>query len=67
VVVASADKHDTDQYEKLQENISVLKAYRTPQGEALTVVELPFPEPRKVEAIDELPSYDSFEPSPDGF
>ena len=46
VVVASADKKDSEQYEKLQENISVLKAYRTPTGEKLTVIELPFPEPR---------------------
>lgn len=46
VVVASADKDDTDQYEKLRENIAVLKAYRTPEGEPLKVIELPFPEPR---------------------
>jgi agmatine deiminase len=46
VVVASADKEDKDQHEKLQENISVLKAYRTREGESLKVIELPFPAPR---------------------
>ena len=46
VVVASANKHDKEQYEKLQENISVLRAYKTPEGEALKVIELPFPAPR---------------------
>jgi agmatine deiminase len=46
VVVAAADESDREQYEKLQENVSTLRAFRTPEGEALTVVELPFPEPR---------------------
>ena len=60
VVVASADKHDTDQYEKLQENISVLKAYRTPQGDGLTVVELPFPEPRYCDGMRWAAGYCNF-------
>jgi agmatine deiminase len=46
VVIASADQSDKDQYEKLQENIATLRAFRTAKGETLTVVELPFPEPR---------------------
>lgn len=46
VVVASADKQDVEQYEKLQENIAVLKAFKTPEGGSLKVIELPFPEPR---------------------
>jgi agmatine deiminase len=46
VVVASADEHDVEQYEKLQENIAVLKAFKTPEGGSLKVIELPFPEPR---------------------
>jgi agmatine deiminase len=46
VVVAAADEQDTEQYEKLRENIEALKSYRTSRGEKLTVVEFPFPEPR---------------------
>lgn len=46
VVVASADKSDHEQYERLQQNVEVLKSFRTAQGEKLTVVEIPFPEPR---------------------
>lgn len=46
VVVAAADESDREQYQNLQENLAALRAFRTPEGEALTVVELPFPEPR---------------------
>jgi agmatine deiminase len=46
VVVASAQASDTEQYSKLQENVAALKSFRTSSGEALTVIELPFPEPR---------------------
>ena len=46
VVVAAANESDRAQYEKLQENVAALKAFRTPSGEKLTVVEIPFPEPR---------------------
>lgn len=46
VVVASADSTDTEQYEKLQHNIAALRDFRTATGESLTVIELPFPEPR---------------------
>ena len=46
VVVASAPESDREQYEKLQQNVAALRAYATPSGERLTVVELPFPEPR---------------------
>jgi agmatine deiminase len=46
VVVASADRSDVEQYEKTQANIEALRAYRTPSGESLEVIELPFPEPR---------------------
>jgi agmatine deiminase len=46
VVVATADETDREQYEKLRDNVSTLRAFRTPEGEALTVVELPVPEPR---------------------
>lgn len=60
VVVASADVEDTEQYEKLQENISVLKSYRTPSGEALTVVELPFPEPRYCDGMRWAAGYCNF-------
>jgi agmatine deiminase len=60
VVVASADPEDTQQYEKLQENISVLKSYRTPSGEALTVVELPFPEPRYCDGMRWAAGYCNF-------
>lgn len=51
VVVASPDSSDTDQYAALRENIEALRSYRTPLGEALTVVELPFPEPRYCDGI----------------
>ena len=37
---------DKEQYAKLRENVEVLRSYRTPSGEKLTVVEFPFPEPR---------------------
>jgi len=46
VVVASANQSDRVQYEKTQANIAALKAFKTPTGESLTVVELPFPEAR---------------------
>jgi agmatine deiminase len=46
VVVASTDRTDTEQYAHLQENIEVLKSYRTPAGERLEVIELPMPEAR---------------------
>lgn len=46
VVVASAAESDREQYDKLQQNIDVLSSFRTPEGERLTVIELPFPEPR---------------------
>lgn len=46
VVVASANECDTEQYKKLRENIDFLRAYKTPTGESLEVIELPFPEPR---------------------
>jgi agmatine deiminase len=46
VVVASANARDKEQYAKLRENVEVLRSYRTPSGEKLTVVEFPFPEPR---------------------
>lgn len=60
VVVASADKKDSEQYEKLQENISVLKAYQTPSGEKLKVVELPFPEPRYCDGMRWAAGYLNF-------
>lgn len=46
VVVASAEPSDSAQYENLQENVQTLKDFRTSTGEKLTVVEIPFPEPR---------------------
>lgn len=46
VVVATADPSDTEQHAALQRNVEVLKAYRTPTGERLTVVEIPLPEAR---------------------
>jgi agmatine deiminase len=46
VVVATARESDREQYARLQENVEVLKAFRTPRGEKLTVVELMMPEAR---------------------
>ena len=51
VVVASADRSDTAQYERLQQNIEAIKKFRTPSGERLTIVELPFPEPRYCDGL----------------
>jgi len=60
VVVASAEKSDSEQYEKLQENIAALRAYRCPRGESLTVVELPFPEPRYCDGVRWAAGYLNF-------
>jgi agmatine deiminase len=46
VVVATARPSDTEQHARLQENVEVLKSYRTPSGEKLEVVELMLPEAR---------------------
>jgi agmatine deiminase len=46
VVVAAADQSDREQYEKLQQNIDALRSFRKSNGESLSVIELPFPEPR---------------------
>lgn len=60
VVVAAADRRDVEQYEKLQENIAVLRAYRCPQGGQLTVIELPFPEPRYCDGVRWAAGYLNF-------
>jgi agmatine deiminase len=44
VLVAKADEKDGEQYRKLQENISVLKGFKTVAGESLEVIEIPLPE-----------------------
>lgn len=46
VFVAKAHEDDREQYRKLEENIAVLKRFRTSAGESLEVIELPFPEAR---------------------
>jgi agmatine deiminase len=46
VLVSKADESDREQYRKLEENIAVLKGFRTAAGESLEVIELPFPEAR---------------------
>jgi agmatine deiminase len=60
VVVSCAAENDTEQYTRLQENLEVLKGYRTPSGERLTVVELPFPEPRYCDGVRWGASYANF-------
>jgi agmatine deiminase len=60
VVVAAAEEQDRQQYERLQENIAALRAFRTPTGEALTVVELPLPESRYCDGARFAPSYLNF-------
>ena len=60
VVVASAEPSDTEQYAHLQDNIEALKAFRTPRGEKLTVVELPFPEPRFCDGLRWPAGYANF-------
>jgi len=60
VVVASAEKSDTEQYERLQQNVEVLKSFRTPQGEKLTVVEIPFPTPRFCDGVRWPAGYANF-------
>jgi len=51
VVVAAADERDAEQYAKLRENVEALQSYRTSNGEKLTVVEFPFPEPRFCDGV----------------
>ncbi len=60
VVVASAEKSDSEQYERLQQNVDVLQSFRTPQGEKLTVVEIPFPTPRFCDGVRWPAGYANF-------
>lgn len=60
VVVASADKSDSEQYESSQENIARLKSARDAKGRALEVVELPYPEPLYCDGVRLPASYLNF-------
>lgn len=60
VMVASADSSDTQQHGKLKENIEYLRGYRTPSGERLEVIELPFPSARFCDGMRLAASYLNF-------
>jgi agmatine deiminase len=60
IVVASADPSDSQQHGKLRENIDYLRAYRTPTGEKLEVIELPIPAARFCDGIQVAASYLNF-------
>ena len=60
VVVATARESDKEQYARLQENVETLKAYRTPSGETLTVIELMMPEARYCDGVRWPAGYANF-------
>ena len=60
VVVASAHKEDSEQYESSQENIRRLKKARDARGRALEVIELPYPSPLYCDGVRLPASYLNF-------